>query len=108
MTPNRTTPDTPAPAAQSGSTSFIGYEKFVIALLATLQFTVSIDFAILAPLGPVLMPALKIEASDFGLVVSAYAFAAGISGILAAGFADRFDRKRLLLVFYAGFLLGTL
>jgi predicted MFS family arabinose efflux permease len=27
---------------------------------------------------------------------------------LAAGFADRFDRKRMLLVFYAGFVLGTL
>jgi len=41
-------------------------------------------------------------------VVSVYAFSAGISGFLAAGFADRFDRKRLLLFFYAGFLLGTL
>jgi predicted MFS family arabinose efflux permease len=41
------------------------------------------------------------------VAVSAYAFSAGISGILAAGFADRFDRKRLLLFFYAGFTLGT-
>jgi predicted MFS family arabinose efflux permease len=31
------------------------------------------------------------------VAVSAYAFSAAISGILAAGFADRFDRKRLLL-----------
>ena len=37
------------------------------------------------------------------MVVSAYAFSAGISGILAAGFADQFDRKRLLLFFYVGF-----
>jgi len=87
---------------------FTRYQKFVIAILAFLQFTVSLDFSILAPLGPVLMPALKIEASQFGDVVSAYAFAAGISAILAAGFADRFDRKRLLLIFYTGFLLGTL
>ena len=41
------------------------------------------------------------------MVVSAYAFSAGISGILAAGFADRFDRKRMLLFFYTGFMLGT-
>ena len=40
--------------------------------------------------------------------MSAYAFSAGASGLLAAGFADKFDRKRLLLFFYAGFLLGTL
>jgi len=39
--------------------------------------------------------------------VSAYAFAAGISGFLTAGFADRFDRKKLLLFFYAGFVAGT-
>ena len=89
-------------------TDFTRYQKFVIGILAFLQFTVILDFAILAPLGPVLMPALKIEASDFGLVVSSYAFAAGISAILTAGFADRFDRKRLLLLFYTGFLLGTL
>src|SRR6202020_96031 len=42
-----------------------------------------------------------------GARVSAYAFSAGVSGILAAGFADRFDRKRLLLFFYVGFTLGT-
>ena len=54
------------------------------------------------------MPALDITAGQFGVAVSAYAFSAGISGILAAGFADRFDRKRLLLFFYVGFTLGTL
>ena len=41
------------------------------------------------------------------MVVSAYAFAAGISGLLTAGFADRFDRKKLLLFFYTGFIAGT-
>src|SRR4029078_3031628 len=39
---------------------------------------------------------------------SAYAFSAGISGFLTAGFADRFDRKKLLLFFYAGFIAGTI
>lgn len=53
------------------------------------------------------MPALKIKPAQFGSVVSAYAFAAGFSGFLAAGFADRFDRKKLLLFFYVGFLIGT-
>ena len=41
-------------------------------------------------------------------MVSAYAFSASISGLLTAGFADRFDRKKLLLFFYSGFMLGTL
>jgi predicted MFS family arabinose efflux permease len=54
------------------------------------------------------MPALQISPVQFGLLVSTYAFSAGLSGILAAGFADRFDRKKLLMIFYAGFLAGTL
>lgn len=83
------------------------YQKFVVAMLAFLQFTIVLDFMILSPLGAVLMPALNISASQFGLVVSGYAFSAGASGLLAAGFADRFDRKKLLLFFYTGFVLGT-
>src|SRR5690349_22043739 len=61
----------------------------------------------MSPLGAILMPAMNITAAQFGVAVSAYAFSAGISGVLAAGFADRFDRKRLLLFFYAGFTAGT-
>jgi predicted MFS family arabinose efflux permease len=87
---------------------FTRYQKFVIAMLAFLQFTVVLDFMILSPLGALLLRDLGIATSQFGLVVSAYAFSAGISGLLTAGFADRFDRKKLLLFFYCGFVLGTL
>lgn len=89
------------------SVKFTGYQKFVIGILAFLQFTIILDFMILSPLGAMLMPVLNITPSQFGLVVSAYAFSAGASGLLAAGFADRFDRKKLLLFFYTGFLVGT-
>jgi predicted MFS family arabinose efflux permease len=68
---------------------------------------VILDFMIMSPLGAVIMPALDIGPKEFGLVVSAYAFSAGISGLLTAGFADRYDRKKLLLFFYTGFILGT-
>jgi predicted MFS family arabinose efflux permease len=87
--------------------SFSSYQSLLIALLALVQFTIIIDFMIMSPLGAIMMPALDITAAQFGVAVSAYAFSAGISGILAAGFADRFDRKRLLLFFYVGFTLGT-
>jgi len=86
---------------------FSRYQSLLIALLAFTQFTIILDFIIMSPLGAILMPALNITAGQFGVAVSAYAFSAGISGILAAGFADRFDRKRLLLFFYVGFVLGT-
>jgi predicted MFS family arabinose efflux permease len=84
------------------------YQKLVIAILAFIQFTVILDFMMLSPLGATLMPALHITTKQFGMVVSAYAFAAAASGFLAAGFADSFDRKKLLLFFYGGFVLGTL
>ncbi|MDA9401102.1 MFS transporter [Bradyrhizobium sp. CCBAU 45389] len=87
---------------------FSRYQALLIALLAFTQFTIILDFIIMSPLGAILMPALNITAAQFGVAVSAYAFSAGLSGILAAGFADRFDRKRLLLFFYVGFTLGTL
>jgi predicted MFS family arabinose efflux permease len=92
---------TPAKAA------FSRYQIFVIAVLAFLQFTIIIDFMIISPLGAMVMPALHISPQQFALAVSSYAFSAGVSGLLAAGFADRFDRKRLLLFFYTGFTLGT-
>jgi predicted MFS family arabinose efflux permease len=87
---------------------FSSYEVFVIAILSALQFTLVLDFMVLSPLGAILMPALKISTAQFGWVVSAYAFSAGASGLLAAGFADKFDRKKLLLFFYSGFIVGTL
>jgi predicted MFS family arabinose efflux permease len=87
---------------------FSRYQKFVVGLLATLQFAVIIDFMLMAPLGAMIMPALSMSASQFSLVVSTYAFSAGLSGLVTAGFADRFDRKKLLLFFYSGFVIGTL
>jgi len=86
---------------------FSRYQSGLVALLTFVQFTLILDFVIMSPLGAILMPAMNITAAQFGVAVSAYAFSAGISGVLAAGFADRFDRKRLLLFFYAGFTAGT-
>lgn len=86
---------------------FSGYQKFVIFLLAITQFTVVLDFMVMSPLGDIMMKTLRITTSQFGVAVSAYAFSAGISGLLTAGFADKFDRKKLLLFFYIGFIMGT-
>jgi predicted MFS family arabinose efflux permease len=95
-------------AVKAPGNAFSGYQKFVVAVLAFLQFTIVLDFMVLSPLGALVIPTLKITTAQFGLIVSAYAFSAGLSGFLTAGFADRFDRKKLLLFFYCGFLVGTL
>jgi predicted MFS family arabinose efflux permease len=88
--------------------TFTPYQKLIIALIALTHFTIILDFMVLSPLGDFLIKDLEISTTQFGLVVSGYAFSAGISGLLTAGFADRFDRKKLLLFFYSGFIGGTL
>jgi predicted MFS family arabinose efflux permease len=107
MTTDTNTSDAAHPDAAVRVAAFSAYQKFVVGLLAFLQFSIVLDFVIIAPLGAIIMPDLAIGPQRFGEIVSAYAFSAGISGLLAAGFADRFDRKRFLLFFYAGFIAGT-
>ena len=86
---------------------FSRYQIFIVVILAFIHFTVILDFMVIAPLGPLLMSLLDMTPAQFGWVVSAYAFSAGSSGLLAAGFADRYDRKKFLLFFYTGFIVGT-
>ena len=75
--------------------------------MALTQFTVVLDFMVMSPLGDMLMKSMNLRTTQFGFAVSGYAFSAGISGLLTAGFADKFDRKKLLIFFYIGFILGT-
>ncbi|HVU52967.1 MAG TPA: MFS transporter [Polyangia bacterium] len=100
-------PPAAAPAAPP-ALAFTPYQKTVVAILAFLNFTIILDFMIISPLGALLLRDLHIPTKKFGLVVSAYAFSAAISGILSAGYADKFDRKKLLMFFYTGFIAGTL
>ena len=94
-------------AAETALDGFTSNQKLVILLLAMTQFTVILDFIVMSPLGDMLMKSMSLSTAQFGAAVSAYAFSAGISGFLTAGFADRFDRKKLLLFFYVGFIAGT-
>ncbi len=81
--------------------------KLLLFTLAFIQFTHIVDFVIMMPLGPQLMRAFQISPSQFSIVVSAYTFSAGVSGIIAAFFIDRFDRKTALIFCYLGFIAGT-
>jgi len=83
-------------------------EKIVLLLLAALNFTHILDFMIMMPLGNYLMPYFNISTQQFSMLVASYTFSAGIAGFLAAFFVDNFDRKRVLLFGYSGFLIGTL
>ncbi|MCU0382417.1 MAG: MFS transporter [Chitinophagaceae bacterium] len=83
-------------------------ERWILFLLATLNFTHILDFMIMMPLGNFLMPHFNISPSYFSTIVAAYPITAFFSSIVSAFYVDRFDRKKVLLLAYAGFLLGTL
>ena len=83
-------------------------ERLLLWLLALTQFTIIMDFMIMMPLGPQIMSAFAIGPSAFATAVSAYAWCAGLSGLFAATYIDRFDRKKLLLVVYVLFALSNL
>ncbi len=82
-------------------------ERIIIFLLAALNFTHILDFMILMPLGNYLMPYFNISPKQFSFLVGAYTLTAGISGFAAAFFVNQFDRKKVLLFAYFGFLIGT-
>lgn len=83
-------------------------ERLFLLTLAGIQFSHILDFMIMMPLGPILMRAFTIGAPEFGLLVASYSFSAALSGVLAASFVDRFERKRLLLACCALFAGATL
>ncbi|OLY94889.1 Predicted arabinose efflux permease, MFS family [Cnuella takakiae] len=85
-----------------------GKSTIILILLAAINFTHILDFMIMMPLGNYLMPFFKIHPAQFTYLVAAYTISAGISGFLAAFFVDNYDRKKVLLFGYIGFLLGTL
>ncbi|HWD19722.1 MAG TPA: MFS transporter [Verrucomicrobiae bacterium] len=83
-------------------------ERSLLLLLASVQFVHVVDFMIMMPLGPQLMRDLNIGPGRFSALVAAYTISSAITGLVAAPFLDRFDRRKLLLFFFAGFTVGTL
>lgn len=112
-----TSPDEPPPAApdRSGArapkapsdTAIGGREMMLLLLLASVQFTSIVDFMVIMPLGPQLRRLLEINPAQFGLIVASYTISAGVAGIFASSFMDRFGRKAAFLMLYTGFLVGT-
>lgn len=79
----------------------------ILWILAGLNFTHILDFMIMMPLGNFLMPHFNISAQFFSWIVAAYPISAFCSGMTTAFYVDRFDRKKVLLFAYSGFLIGT-
>lgn len=82
-------------------------ELMLLVTLAGIQFSHVVDFMIMMPLGPQLRELLLLTDAQFGLLVSAYTLASGVSGLFATTYIDRYGRKNLLLLLYALFGLST-
>jgi predicted MFS family arabinose efflux permease len=85
-----------------------GRERATLVVLCAVQFTHVLDFMIMMPLGAQLMVVFDITPVQFTHLVAAYGLAAAVAGIAGGFVLDRFDRKRSLVILYAGFGLATL
>jgi predicted MFS family arabinose efflux permease len=83
-------------------------ERVMLLTLAAIQFINVVDFMLMMPLGPQLTVIFGISDAQFGLLISAYTLAAGASGLAATTYIDRFERRRLLLILFAGLAAATL
>ena len=83
-------------------------EKSLLRSLSGIQFSHILDVMIIMPLAPMLMRTFDLTTVQFGLLVSAYTFMGAISSIIAAMVIDRFDRRRVMLWFFAAFIIATL
>lgn len=92
---------------QNLKSPFSSYQKLIVFILVALQFTLVLDFMVMAPLGAMLMPAFDLTPHQFSVLISAYAISACVSSLLASLFADRYDRKSFLVFIYVCFLVGT-
>lgn len=80
----------------------------ILILMAIMQFTNAMDFMIIMPLSVHLIPKFNINSSQFSMLVAIYAFSAFASSVSASFYADKFDRKKVLLAAYVGLVAGTL
>ena len=82
-------------------------ERLLVAILSAIQVAHILDFVVLMPLGPVLMEGLKIDASQFALLVGSYNLSAGLAGFLLGPYFQRFSRRRVLLSGLTAFFVTT-
>lgn len=83
-------------------------ERIILVLLASLNFTHMLDFMIMMPLANYLMPYFDISPKQFSFLLASYTLSAAVSGFIVAFFVDNYDRKKVLLFGYIGFLAGTI
>lgn len=83
-------------------------ERSVILLVMLLQFVFLTTTMMIMPMGPDLTLAIGLNPSDIGYLNGAATLAAAFTGILLAPYLDKFDRKKLLIIFCLGKAVTTI
>jgi predicted MFS family arabinose efflux permease len=83
-------------------------EGMLLLILSAIQFTNIVDFMIMMPMGDVLKKQLDISPQQYGFLVSSYGIAAFVTAFAGVFYLDNLDRKKALLVAYAGFIVSTI
>lgn len=95
----------PPPGAAPDPAILTTEERRVTWLMACVQFVSVLSFMIVMPLGPDFTLALGIDPSLVGWITASYTLTAAASGLTAALFLDRFDRRPALAVAMGGLVL---
>lgn len=82
-------------------------EFIIVFLMAFICYLSSLDSMLLMPLGNIIMKTFHVSPVQSTAVVSVYSIVAGVSGFLSASIMDQFDRKKLLVGTFIGFIIGT-
>jgi len=95
-----------ANADPPGPLGFSDREWRIVLPLSFASFFENYDYALLSIAAPVLSTGLGVSPSEFGVAVSVVRLA-GLGAIVLIGLADRFGRRRMLLVNLAGLAIFT-
>jgi predicted MFS family arabinose efflux permease len=82
-------------------------ERRLVFLIGAGQFINTLDFTMVLPLGPDIAKALDIPVSKLGMLGASYTAAQAVASLAGAFFLDRFDRRRALVVAFAGLVVAT-
>lgn len=86
--------------------SILNNRNKILFLLSSIQFIYTLDLMIMMPLGSFLIASWNISTNQFGLLISSFAIAGGISSFTAVFFIHRYNRLKALFWIFLCFTLG--
>ena len=63
---------------------------------------------LLMPFGSEFMELYQIQPNKFSMLIAAYSISAGTSALFATFYIDKYDRKKILLIAFFNFAIGSI